>query len=134
MSTKKSAPLDSIAPYPTRVEDVTADAMARHFATFVQLHHRMAMDHRDRDQAMKSIGMVVAYYGITYLLRELEERAGTAQADEVARELWMAWTAGDGLGLDIWDWLVEEYGINPESVNKVAEDLMAAETETAGVR
>ncbi len=118
-----------LAPYPEREEDVTADGMARYWAAFCQLHHRMAMDHPDRDKAMKSLGMVVAYYGVTYLLRELEERAGTRQADEVAKILWSEWAAGSGIGSDVWLWLTDEYDIDPHRINRIAAQIIADETK-----
>jgi len=124
--TKKPLSLDDIAPYPTRLEDVTAEAMAKHFAAFTQLHFRVAMDHHDRDEAMESMKSVVSYYGITFLLRELEERAGSHQADEVARTLWEDWDAGSGLGGEIWEWLRDEYGVAPEKVNEIAADVIAS--------
>lgn len=124
--------LDDIAPYPKRMQDVTADGMARHWAAFVQLHYRMSVEHPDRDKAKESIGWVTAYYGVTYLLRELQEHAGVRQANEVARTLWAEWDAGSGLGVDIWNWLVDDYAINPAEINEIAERLIAEDAKADG--
>jgi hypothetical protein len=129
----KRNPLDGIAPYPTREDEATAEAMAKHYAAFAQMHNHMVtalIATNDRDQWSKSIANVVAYYGVTYLLRELEERAGTKQADEVAQLLWLAWQEGSSVGLDLWEWL-EEDGIDPEAVNEVAGEVYKALQEKA---
>ncbi len=118
-------PLDDITPYPRRAADVTAGGLARHSAAFAQLHHCIATDHPDSDVVEQSLDQVVAYYGITYLLRELIERAGTRQADEVARTLWAEWDTGSGMGPDIWGWLSEDYGIDPERINRLAQQIIA---------
>jgi hypothetical protein len=116
--------LASFVPYPTRVEDVTADNMARHFTAFAQLHWRIAMDHPDRDKARESINGYTSYYAIAYLLREQPAREG----DRVAKELWETWDSGVSVGVDLWEWLTE-YGIDPERIGKVAERLIS-ETST----
>lgn len=116
---------DAIAPYPKTVEDVTAEGMARHHAAFVQLHYRLMLDpDTDTVEAKGSMALAVAYYGITYLLRELNERAGAKQADEVAKELWSDWESGGALGPQIWEWLAED-GIDPERVNGIADEEKA---------
>ena len=124
--------LDEIAPYPEREEDVTAEAMAKHYTAFAQMHHRRIalILHSDNSEWIKSIGFVTAHYGIVYLLRELEERAGAKQADEVAKRLWADWEDGSGLGERLWEWLTE-YGVDPEAVNKVAAEIHAAEQAKA---
>ncbi len=129
----KREPLAELAPYPQRLDQVTAEAMAKHYAAFAQMHNHMVtalIATSDRDQWTKSIANVVAYYGVTYLLRELEERAGTKQADEVARLLWSAWQEGSGVGIDLWEWLTE-YDIDPEAVNEVAGEVYKALQEKA---
>jgi hypothetical protein len=120
--------LDKIAPYPRTAEEVTAEAMAKHYAAFVQMHYHRAMNllhHRDEPHEYRfSLNQVTQGYGVLYLLRELQERTGTKQADEVARLLWQEWDSGEGIGYDLATWL-EEYGIDPVAVNVVAAELSA---------
>ncbi|MEV0382319.1 hypothetical protein [Nonomuraea sp. NPDC050643] len=108
-------PLDKIVPYPMNGKDATADAMARHFTAFAQLHWRLAADHPDADQARQSMNMTIAYYGLAYLLREMPARDG----DRVAKELWETWDDGMGVGVNLWGWL-EEYGIDPKAIGEIA--------------
>ncbi|MER6942535.1 hypothetical protein ABT294_00805 [Nonomuraea sp. NPDC000554] len=127
------SPLDQIAPYPKSEEEATAEAMAKHYAAFVQMHYHRAMNllhHKEQPEKYRlSLNQVTQGYGVLYLLRELEERAGTKQADEVARLLWQEWDSGAGIGYDLWAWL-KEYGIDPEAVNKVAVEATAKEVKT----
>lgn len=113
--------LDKIAPYPASEKEATAAAMARCYTAYAQLHFRISLDHHDRDQAARSSRSFVSCYGLAYLLRELEKHAGAEAANEVARNLWAEQDAGDGMGEWVWEWL-EEYGIDPEAVNKIAEE------------
>jgi|GEM_PF-6157902 len=113
--------LASIAPYPKTADEATADAMARHLTAFAQLHWRMAMDHPDPEKARQSIGYFSSHYGIAYLLREMPASEG----DRVARELWETWESGHGVGIDIWNWLTDEYGIDPQAIGKIAARLIA---------
>lgn len=101
------------APYPTAIEDVTADAMARHMAvqaqrSYVQFVGSSALS---RD----AMARFVYEWGVTFLLREFQERAGITAADAVARDLWDAWNDGDSPGEFLYEWLTE-YGIDPESI------------------
>ncbi|WP_068922151.1 hypothetical protein [Planobispora rosea] len=112
--------IENIAPYPERAEDVTAEVMAKYFTVFAQLNWRMGMDHPSRDQAAESSSRFVAFYAIAYLLREQPAREG----DRVAKSLWESWENPHTLGPDVWNWLVE-YDIDPETVNKIAADLIA---------
>jgi hypothetical protein len=121
------ATLNDIAPYPKTAEDATADAMARHLTAFAQLHWRMAMDHPNPEKARQSIGYFSSHYGIAYLLREQPASEG----DRVARELWETWESGHGVGIDIWDWLADEYGIDPERINEIAARLIAEDAAKA---
>jgi hypothetical protein len=125
--------LDNIAPYPRSEKEATAEAIARCFTAYAQLHFRLGIDHPDRDQAAKSTTAFASYYAIAYLLRELIERAGHHVADPVARTLWEDQETVDGLGASVWEWL-EEYDIDPERINKVAADVIAeaAQAEQSG--
>ena len=115
--------LDQIAPYPRSVEKVTAEAMAKHYTAYVQMHYQRAMNllrlPEQQEEYKSSVNQVTQGYGVLYLLRELEERAGTTQADEVARLLWQQWEDGEGLADDLWVWMAE-YDIDPAAVNNVA--------------
>ncbi|MGW4422609.1 hypothetical protein [Streptosporangium sp. NPDC004631] len=115
--------LENLAPYPDRAENVTAEALAKHFATFAQLHFRLNLDDPDRDKAMDSSRAFVSYYAVAFLLREIEA-AGVGVADRVAKTLWEAWQHPQTLGPDVWAWL-EEYGITPEAVNRIASNAVS---------
>lgn len=104
----------NFAPYPTRVEDVTADKLARHIAVAAQRRFRTTMDAAELDRT--EMTLFVQEWGVVYLLREIEERAGAPVADALARDLWEAWDDGSGLGEFLWEWLTE-YGIDPEAVS-----------------
>lgn len=103
----------TIAPYPTRAEDVTADKLAQHIAVAAQRRFRTTMDAADLDRTVMTL--FVQEWGVVFLLREIQERAGTHVADALARDLWEAWDDGSHLGECIWEWLTE-YGIDPEAV------------------
>lgn len=120
MTTTRPITIDDLVPYPRSVEDVTADAMARHFTAFAQLHWRIAMDHPDRDKSRESISMFTNCYGIAYLLREQPARDG----DRVARKLWETWNSGQCVGTDLWEWMAE-YGIGPHTIDGIAARLIA---------
>ena len=117
----KPPTLADLVPYPGTAKEATADAMARHFTAFAQLHWRIAMDHPDRDKVRQSISMFTNCYGIAYLLREQPASEG----DRVARELWETWDSGMGVGVDVWNWLVDEYEIDPHAINAIAARLIA---------
>lgn len=116
--------LDQIAPYPKTEAEVTADKLARSFAVHAQVHWRMAIDHPDRDKAYESGLWVGQYFTLTFLLRELQQRAGRTAADEVARNLWAEIDAVDSIGGWVWNWL-DGYGINQAKVNEIADKAMA---------
>lgn len=126
--------LDKIAPYPRREEDVTADAMAAHFAAFALMHQALVLNHldheNDRAEYMRSVGHTVSYYGLASLLRRVKEHAGSEKADEFATDLWLDWEDGSGIGEWCWEWLTG-YGIDPEAVQKVASEVHAAEAAQA---
>ncbi len=126
--------INDVTPYPKTAEDATADAMARHFTAFAQLHWRLAMDHPDREKARQSVNMFTNCYGIAYLLREQP----ASEADRVAKELWETWDSGVGVGVDVWNWLIDDYGIDPHAINQIAaqyiaEDEPKSEVETEPV-
>src|SRR5690349_9292303 len=103
------------APYPTRSEDVTADGLAKHLAVAAQRDFRATQDAAEIDK--NQMARFVYEWGIVYLLREAQERAGVRVADDLARGLWENWNDGSGLGEWLWEWLTE-YGIDPEAVSK----------------
>ncbi len=101
------------APYPQFSDDVTADSLARHLAVSAQ-HNQKALDADVLDKnAMKAF---VYQWGLVFLLREIQERAGVAVADRLARNLWINWEDGSGLGEWLWEWLTE-WGIDPKSIS-----------------
>lgn len=104
-----------LAPYPTRAEDVTAEALAKHIAVAAQHRYRITLDAAELDRT--EMTLFVQEWGVVYLLREIQERSGVEVADAVARDLWEAWEDGSGLGEFLWEWLTE-YGIDPEAVGK----------------
>lgn len=101
------------APYPTTSADATADNLAAHLAVAAQRLYRKNMDAADLDRTAMSL--FVQEWGVVFLLREVQERAGTKVADDLARELCEAWNDGSHLGESLWEWLTE-YGIDPEAV------------------
>lgn len=102
-----------LAPYPKRAEDVTADGLAQSLAVAAQRSHR-AQEAAELDTNAKKA--FVYQWGIVFLLREVQERAGSTVADRLARALWENWEDGSGLGEWLWEWLTE-WGINPEAVS-----------------
>ncbi|MCC5574551.1 hypothetical protein IMZ11_02710 [Microtetraspora sp. AC03309] len=116
--------IDKIAPYPRSEDEATAEAIAKHFTVFAQLHFQLALDLPDRSEAQESSRALVSYYAIAFLFREVEVR-GVGVADRVAKALWESWENPHVLGPDVWAWL-EEYGIDPEAVNKIAAEMVAA--------
>lgn len=103
------------APYPTRVEDVTADKLARHLAVEAQRTFRTTMDTADVNR--DAMARLVYGWGVVFLLREIQERGDVIVADAVAQDLWEAWQDGSHLGECIWEWLTE-YGIGPDAVTR----------------
>jgi hypothetical protein len=103
----------NLAPYPTRVEDVTAHKLARHLAVEAQRTLRTTMDTADVNR--DAMARLVYGWGVVFLLRGLQDRTGDTVADAVAQDLWEAWEDGSGLGEWLWEWLTE-YGIDPEAV------------------
>lgn len=117
--------LDKIAPPPRNKQEATAEALARQYTAYAQLHFRLGIDLADRDKASQSISKFTSFYAIAFLLRELEA-AGVRVADRVAGDLWEAWQNPHVTGPDVWNWL-EEYGIDPEVINKIADEFRAEE-------
>lgn len=105
----------NLAPYPARVEDVTADKLAAHIAVAAQRQFRTNMEAPELDRTAMSL--FVQQWGVIFLLRELQERAGTGIADAVAQDLWESWNDGSHLGEMVWEWLTE-YGIDPEAATR----------------
>lgn len=101
------------APYPTSAEDVTADKLARHLAVQAQRSYLKTMGAAEPNR--DAMARFVYEWGLVFLLREVQERAGSHVADTVARGLWEAWEDGSGLGEFLWEWLTE-YGIDPVAV------------------
>ena len=55
-------------------------------------------------------GQLAHLYATIVLLRELHDRLPRVDADRIAQQLWAEWDAGDRLGDEIWEWVLE-YGI-----------------------
>lgn len=126
--------VDEIAPYPSRLEDVTAVGLARHMTA--EAHQgacrsgalmRAVIAAQDGGgdvelaQTVYVLNMAAATagHGVGRLLRELIEHAPYA-ADEVARELWTQW---DDAPLSGWTWqaLVDD-GVAPVAVDALGEE------------
>ncbi|GIM88857.1 hypothetical protein [Paractinoplanes toevensis] len=105
--------MTNLAPYPTSADDVTADKLARHLAVATQHLHIKTID--APDVSRDAMGRFVHQWGVLFLLREIQERAGVHQADALARALWESWQDGSHLGEMLWEWLTE-YGIDPEAI------------------
>jgi hypothetical protein len=116
--------LNDFAPYPEREEDATADCMARNFAVLGHANHCRMLDGADDTERHEAVALVVSSYGFVYLLREFAA-VDKDRADAAARDLWSAWDAGDSLGEWLWEWLKSDYGIDPEAVTCVAEEMLA---------
>jgi hypothetical protein len=104
-----------LAPYPASSADATADNLAAHLAVAAQRLYLKNMDAADLDRTAMSL--FVQEWAVVFLLREVQERAGTHIADALARELWEAWGDGSHLGECLWEWLTE-YGISPEEITR----------------
>jgi hypothetical protein len=119
--------LNDLAPYPTRVEDVTADSLARHFTVQAAAHaHDASVMCREATTAggnanwgpyNELVEHLFVEFGVVLLLRTVAHK-DVDQADELARDLFSQWDAAD-----LHDWLFEwmvEYGIDPEQVKALA--------------
>jgi hypothetical protein len=116
--------LDEIVPFPQRVEDATADGLARVYTAHSQLFGRLAERHPDLEERETfEIGFVAAY-SLAYLLRELEEAAGITVADRVARTLWRDVQDASVLRLCIREWLSEDYDIDSAAIDAVAAQVV----------
>jgi hypothetical protein len=116
--------LNEFAPYPQREEDVTADSIARNFAVLGHANHRRRFEAEDSNDRKDAVSNVVNMYGFVYLLREFAA-VDKDRADAAVRDLWSAWDAGDSLGEWLWEWLKNDYGIDPEAVSHVVEQMQA---------
>jgi hypothetical protein len=116
--------LDDIVPFPQRVEDATADGLARVYTAYARLFDLVAERHPDADERDSAHVGFVASYSMAYLLRELEESAGITVADQVARTLWTDVKDYAGLRPCIAEWLTEEYDIDPAAIDAVAAQVV----------
>ncbi|MDF5758567.1 hypothetical protein [Spongiactinospora sp. TRM90649] len=112
--------LKAVAPYPATEDDATAEVMARAYAIYARLNHRLWLNATGRDEADEARLAFVTYYSLTCLLRELIGRAGTRQADEVARRLWSDLETPEALCLTLHEWLIE-YEITPQAIDEIAQ-------------
>lgn len=110
--------LNDIAPYPQDQDEVTAEKLTRNLAVYAQANFRWMLDDASDGKRREAMMQVVNLYGLVKILRAFTERDPEG-ADEVARELWADWDAGDSLGEWLWEWLTE-YGIDPEQVAEAA--------------
>jgi hypothetical protein len=105
----------NLAPYPSRAEDVTADNLSKHWTVCAQRDFLATQEAADLDRNL--MAKFVYEWSVVFLLREVQERAGTTTADRLARDLWEALNDGSHLGECLWEWLTE-YGIDPATVNR----------------
>lgn len=133
--------LNDFAPYPRRVEDVTAESLVKALAVRAHARQRLVheMDFGSTEQSRRAyamtIGTIVSEYGVVELLTRLS-RLDPEAADAAARDLWGDWEDGQAVAVGLWQY-VAAYGIDPEQVSRVAEKRRAehaaknAETEQA---
>lgn len=117
--------LDKIAPYPKAERDVSAEAMARSFAAYAYVNHRLVLEHPDSGEQAKATTLAVTLYALAFLLYELEEAVGTKAADRVARRLWEDQQSPHVLGPSLHELLAVEYEIDHAALDKVADDIIA---------
>lgn len=103
----------SLPGYPKSAEEVTADNLAACLAVAAQRTHLKVMDSAAMDHT--ALTLFVREWGVVFLLREVQERAGVHVADGIARALWENWNDGSGLGEWLWEWLTE-YGVDPNAI------------------
>lgn len=105
-----TAYLRTTAPYPTQLEDVTADRLVRALIVTV-----IAMDARMGESPQRDLGAaVVSTWSTVYLLRAAIAAGGDPRtADALARGIWLAWQAGDSIGTSVWEWATE-YGLDAD--------------------
>lgn len=114
--------LNDIAPYPTTVDEVTADSLGRYLAVrgWAHLTHRKyATSSTDREWVTSEI---VDTFGIVSVLRALQA-VDEGKADEAAKGVWSAWDDGAAVGEWLHSWLTG-YGIDPERVDAAALNVM----------
>lgn len=115
-------PLNTIAPYPSRESEATADALARNLTVVAQLNWRRMLDTETAEETRAATNLMVNLFGIVKVLKALQTVAPET-ADEVARDLWSDWEDGGSVGEWLHSWL-RDFGIDPERVNAAAAELM----------
>jgi hypothetical protein len=115
-------PLNTIAPYPSRESEATADALARNLTVVAQLNWRRMLDTETAEETRAATNLMVNLFGIVKVLKALQTVAPET-ADEVARDLWSDWEDGGSVGEWLHSWL-RDFGIDPEQVNAAAVELM----------
>lgn len=115
-------PLNTIAPYPSRESEATADALARNLTVVAQLNWRRMLDTETAEETRAATNLMVNLFGIVKVLKALQTVAPET-ADEVARDLWSDWEDGGSVGEWLHSWL-RDFGIDPEQVNAAAAELM----------
>ncbi len=127
-----AVPGEGPAPYPNTEAQATADAIARGLVRSVQ--HRCAevwkLIKREDDDGraiyFQNSAALVAEWGLASVLRAFA-KADPQAADHAARQIWLAWEAGDTVHELTYDW-AREYGL-PEVAVEVQPG--AGETDEA---
>jgi hypothetical protein len=120
--------LNDLAPYPRSVDEATAETLIRHLAVSAQ--YRMTVNDTlvdcrtpdERTRYLDNVGLLIGEHSLAKALRALIEHA-PAQADEVAKQVWVAWEDGATIAEDVSAWLTG-FGIDPDAVNVAAADAM----------
>ncbi|MFD9950542.1 hypothetical protein ACFWYW_57560 [Nonomuraea sp. NPDC059023] len=124
--------LDSIAPYPKSEAEASAEAMSAAYAVTAQINFWL-WRHESGEAAAQAQEAFDVFYGLTYVLWSLKKRAGTEVADEVARRLWTDLKQREALGPTLRE-VLAEYGIDPQAVDKIAEEFIAEDAQAGQER
>lgn len=114
--------LNDLAPYPTRLSEVTANSLA--CALAVRAHARQStINDLDAEPLTgrlyaTTVGTIVSDYAVIEMLAKLAAVSVDA-ADEAAREIWEDWEDGQAVAVGLWQY-VAAYGIDPEQVARIA--------------
>lgn len=122
--------LNDLAPWPTRIEDVTANSLAAALA--VRAHARqsglddMLVDSNEGARRLfaLTVGTIVSDYAVIEMLAKLAALSVEA-ADAAAREIWEDIADGQAVAVGLWQY-VAAYGIDPDQVARIAADNWAA--------
>lgn len=114
---------EDIAPSFERVEDVTAEGLAKHHAALALVNHhlRMKLDPYADTHAWKAaLRKASSGYAISLLLRKLMECDLRGEADAAARALWAESNDGDDSAAQLAEWVTSD-GIDCDQLFEMAQ-------------